>query len=80
MFVTFRIVSSAISLILVVPFTVLLLLLDAIPGYDFSPSKVFHRLRTFFFRLFAGRTFRRITLRARLPAGPSITSRGNTTI
>ena len=75
-----QVVASAFAVTLLLPFMVALLFLYSLPGLDYQPSELFHGLRRFFFRAFAGRSLRPFTLRASLPPGPSIKASDNTTI
>jgi hypothetical protein len=75
-----QIVASAFAVALLLPLMVALLFLYSLPGLDYKPSALFHRLRRFVFRVFAGRALRPFTLRASLPSGPSIKASDETTI
>jgi hypothetical protein len=80
LFIALQVVSSFCALIIIVPCLIILLAFLFVPGYDFRPSEMFHGLRRFFFRVFAGRTLRPFTLRTSLPAGSSLRASGNKTI
>ena len=80
MFGVLQVAASAFAVALLLPLMVALLFFYSFPGLDYQPSELFHSLRRFFFRMFAGRTLRPFTLRASLPSGPSIKASDNTTI
>ncbi len=79
-FIALQIIASGFALFVVLPVMVALLFVYCLPGVDYSPPELFHSLRRFFFRLFAGRTLRPFTLRTSLPRGSSITASDQTTI
>jgi hypothetical protein len=80
LFIVLQVFASILALLVLLPVMVGLMFVYCFPGVDYSPSELFHSLRRFSFRLFAGRTLRPFTLRASLPSGTSITVRDNTTI
>ena len=79
-FIVLQIIASTLALVVAVPCMIISLALFAVPGRDYAPSDMFHGLRQFFFRLFAGRALRPFTLRSSLPRGTSIRGRGDTNI
>ena len=79
-FIVLQVVASAVSLIVIIPWMIALFALWVVPGWDYTPSELFHSLRRFFFRVFAGRTLRPFTLRASLPSGTSIRASSDTRI
>jgi len=79
-FIVLQVIASICALILAIPCTVILFSFLFLPGPDYRPSDTFHGLRRFFFRIFAGRTLRPITLRTSLPSGTSVRAKGDTTI
>jgi hypothetical protein len=79
-FIVLQIIASVLAFVLAIPWKVILFAFFFIPGPDYSPSDTFHTLRRFFFRTFAGRLLRPITLRTSLPPGTSVHASGNTII
>jgi hypothetical protein len=79
LFIALQVVASLCALIITVPCLIILLAFLFVPGYDFNPSDMFHGLRRFFFRVFAGHTLRPLTLRTSARTGSSIRASGNTT-
>lgn len=80
LFSSLQVIASILAFAFALPCIIFLLAMWALPPRDFLPSEVFHNIRRFVFRVFAGRTLRPITLRTSLPAGSSIRSRDNTTV
>jgi hypothetical protein len=78
--IALQLLASFCALIITVPCLIVLLAFLFVPGYDFAPSEMFHGLRRFFFRVFAGRTLLPFTLRTSLPAGSSLRASGKKTM
>jgi len=72
--ITLQIAACFVALPLTIAYIIWLVLTLYIPRWDYIPSDTFHKLRRFFFSIFAGRAFRPLTLRASLPSGTSITT------
>ena len=79
-FVILQVIASIIAVALAIPVMIIGLAFYGLPGRDYMPSDLFHGLRRFFFRLFAGRTLRPFTLRTSLPRGPGIHATSDTSI
>jgi hypothetical protein len=75
-----QIIAALCALILTIPCIVFLIAAIYIPRWDYTPSDTFHRLRRFFFRIFAGRALRPVTLDASVPAGTNIRTTSDTNI